>query len=127
MILKCLNPGTYAQLCAELSLWKSVKQFLFAFLIIFTMMLVLFVPAVFFAAPKLASTMSSFTAFSLGGNFSADARVVVLADPRVVIDLRQNATLNDEKLLFSRQGIEWKQWYFFGTAERSWEDRKSVV
>jgi hypothetical protein len=127
LIFKCLNPGTYAQLCAELSLWKSVKQFLFAFLIIFAMLLVLFVPAVFFAAPKLASTMSSFTTFSLGGNFSADGPVVILGDPRVVINLRPNVSLSDENLLFSRQGIEWKRWYFFGTAERSWESLRDAT
>lgn len=126
LFLKTLNPDSYSKLCEEMRLGDALKQFLFTFSFLFFIMLLLFIPSVFVGAPRLAEQMGSFEKFSLGGEFEASEPITILNDPLVEVDLSENATLEDETLLFTERGIEWRTWYFFGRSAKSWDELKDA-
>ncbi len=120
LLLKTLNPDSYAGLCAQLKLGDAVRQFLFTFLFLFALMLLLLVPAAVVDAPLLRSRLASFDSFAVGGNFSAARPVTLVAQPRVVVDLSGNASLDGASVLFSDEGVSWKRWLLFGESSRPW-------
>ncbi len=127
IFLKSFNPDAHGDLAAKLSLWDAVKQFFFVFLLLFTVMLLLFIPAAFLDVSKLQSAISSFESFQLDGNVTASAPFVLVDSPKVGVDLSANASLRDEKVLFTSAGVEWKQWYFFGHARQPWDSLRDVT
>jgi hypothetical protein len=126
IFLKTLNPDSYPKLCEEFEVADAAKQFLFTFILLSVVMLLLFIPAVLIGAPRLQQAMASFDSFSLGGNFSASVPVVLLRAPLVVVDLRENATLTDQTLLFTKSDIQWRRWYLFGRDSVSWDEVRNA-
>ncbi len=122
LFLKTLNPDKYPDLCEQLSLPAAFGQFLFSFLLLFLLMAVLFIPGMFIQASKLQQAVGSFDELSLGGNFSASAPVTLLAKPLIVVDLRENASIGKAVVLLTKEGVSWKQWYFFGNESRPWSE-----
>lgn len=128
--LKTLNPEMYQELCSELSFLQAFIQFLFNFGMLFLVMLLLFIPAVIIGAPKLQEAVSEFDTFVLDGNFSAPRPIQLFETPRVAVDLSENATMDREQLLITKEGLVWKRWYLFGETVKSWseiQDGKNVA
>ena len=121
IFLKTLNPDAYTKLCDEFSVIDATKQFFFTFGLLFLVMLLLFIPAILVGAPKLTAAMESFDSFSIAGNFSAAQPITLLRAPLVVVNLSENATLSKETLLFTSKDIQWKRFYLFGHASKSWD------
>ncbi|RME32181.1 hypothetical protein D6789_00400 [Candidatus Woesearchaeota archaeon] len=107
MILRALNPDTYPRLCAELSVKQALVQAAFTFLVFVILMAVLFIPAAVAGAHTLTERLGAFKEFKLGGEYAAD-RITLMQSPLIVIDLSANATLTDERVLITNEGVLWR-------------------
>lgn len=125
-LLQTLNPDAYTKLCAQLRLRDTIKQFFFNFFAIFILMLLLLIPGVLIGAPQLEQRMHTFQDSWIDGNFTAAEPIVLISDPKIIVDLSENATLGKEKLLITQGGVEWKRYYFFGKTTREWTDIQNV-
>jgi len=121
-LLKTLNPNAYDKLCKNFSLLDAWKQFFFNYSILFALMLLLFVPAVLFGASGLQEKLASFDTFTVNGNVSAGEPVVLLRAPDIVVDLTDDASMTNERVLFTKQGVSWKEWLLFGQTSKTWDE-----
>jgi len=122
---KSFNPRSYTNLCKELRTGRAILQFFFTFLLLFVIMVIILVPVLLFAADKMQERLNTFDEFELGGTFEADLPITLLSRPLVRVDFN-NATLDKELVLLTKEGIEWRRWFFFGSASRSWDETNDV-
>lgn len=126
VLLQTLNPDAYSKLCAQMRLRDAFKQFFFNFIAIFILMLLLLIPGVLIGAPQLEQRIHTFQDSWIDGNFSATEPITLISDPKIIVDLSQNATLGNEKLLITTAGLEWKRYYFFGKTTKEWTNLRNV-
>ncbi len=113
------NPERTARRSRELRLGESLRHAGAAFLLALIITAILSVPAAFLGAQALAERLSAFEEFRLGGEFAA-GQLTLLEHPRVAVDLGANATMTNEQLLFTRDGVLYKRHYFFGATLLPW-------
>lgn len=109
--LQRFNPDKYQDLCED-RLRRNIREFFQHFGLIFIIMSLLFIPAFFIQAPKLEARLDQFTNFEINGTFESNNSITLLEKPKIIFDKKSEE--NKGQILFSNEGVYYKQFYWFG-------------
>jgi hypothetical protein len=125
MLVQSYNPDTYVTLVEHS--WRRFATFFFATLsLAFLIFTLVFIPATLRYIDALPQTLEQVQEFTISGSIEADHPITILQSPSVMLDLNATEERSDYDVLFTREGVRYPSFLFFGHSFVHWADVRDL-